>query len=501
MKNPFIILGIDERVTDLDVVKDVEGRINSIQAIKEDCEKIFRNSQKAVQYRGRAKNFFRNEIEEDLAEKFACQIAPDSKFMNSEELSSIIEKINSEGKGDIKDTFYSNAVMSQMIKIEDCQRRYQKIIDEYKKNPQDEKAKEALENLYISLKYEDSVAEIGSYIARRTPRTFNVEVDKDAYAQNMKNSTEYLEIKEAYEKIGTQKARNDLIPELYVTSRLGNPNLLESAEPEWKEYILNREQEYFFKFVDDMGASQQEAKERKIAENQDHDYGWGIVIDTPSMVMKGIEVDNSDFQGRISVEHLGYFSSESLFNKRKLLRDKHENIEISKQPIKMNGEQMMLTLKKHSPQKNIPKNMREYYYRNVATMQLFNNIYKVSKTNYQGIKREDIVFSPVGKEELLNKYPEEFLTNVYFSNYALDIAKENGGFAGAIVNTPNGLSISTVYNKAEIASSILYQADTEGRIMDLSGKGSRQWRDARSHEANMLLKYGRRNARERESNE
>lgn len=512
MENPLEILGIKDQTSDEDIVKDIESRIRTISKYIDDTKRIFKeDSRGGYKFQGTFGNLYGTNIEEDLAERFACGFDCKNRFFSYYEFKRLNEKIEREVKKSIEASatnkspnalFYSSVFLSQSIKLQRRKEFYQKTLDRYEQEGRKGSAREALKDLYVSIKFEDAVTDLAESVAQRTPRTFSANEDKLAFEENLKSDENYIKLKEAYEKVATESARAELVPEMFVKRRLGNPNLWKVASSEWKAYIIKRENKYK---IDHLNEIADELSGKRVipdlADNPDHDFSWGVVVDNPSYVMKNVPVDNADFQGRISVKHLGYFSAETLFSKRKLLREKHENIEIVDAPVTVlrdnkrfrlkqkNGKDFTVQLKVHTPNPDIPESMREYYYRHEATTQLFNNIYLVQKTDAKGVVREDLVFSPLEKKDFSRPELKKFLPEVYFSDYALNIARENGGFAGAIVKTPNGPSISTVDSQTEIAASVLYQNDSEGRLIDRSDFGNNTWKDIKGSEANFILRH------------
>lgn len=496
MKSPFEVLGIADSTKESDIVRELEERLVELEGYAEEIEKAFQTSfRKGVIFSGSTTLWDRESIEEDLAEQFACGIEPTSKYMGYDALDYIINKSRadqSEGKLDRTGFRYlTNIVGAQSQKLFKEISKYRKVLDKFKKDPKSDEARAALQDLYIRKKYEDSVVALGADTSKKTPVTPKPISNKSAFMKNLADDPRYMELNIAYQQIATDKARTDLVPELYVKSRLGDPKLLAVANPEWKDRIIKRERMHSQKFADQQAdrfrpSSMKKYGNEPMAENQNHDYSWAIILTKPSYVMKGIPVNNSDFSGRITVKHLGSFSAESLFRKRKLLKSKFEKVRRCQDVVEVNGKVLRLQLEEHLPDPSIPENMREYYYRQQATKELHNNIYLVSKTDTKGVKTDSLVFSPNGPDEFRTEIPQDFAANVYFSNYALNIARQNGGFAGTIIDTPKGFSISTAYNQDDIASSVLFQNKTMGRMIDRTAKYP-VWEDVSSDEAEVAL--------------
>ena len=80
------------------------------------------------------------------------------------------------------------------------------------------------------------------------------------------------------------------------------------------------------------------------------------------------------------------------------------------------------------------------------------------------------------------------MANIYFSDYMLDIAEKNGGFAGNIERDGNGLSISTAYSQDEIASAILYQSGAMGRVTNRAKYQEDRWQEADGKKVDAMLR-------------
>lgn len=507
MKDPFEILGIEPGITQDDIIKEFDERIKKLEELcKIYDEKVRIAARDGISYRGSIRRLSHATIEEALSERFACGITPNSKFLSPEELDKVYKKIKDSAKLNKEKSpsalYNANVFSAQLQRMGNTITEIRDVEKAFLARRHNPKAIEDLQDLYIRLRFEDAVSQIGPGIASISPRFFDEEKDEKAFTTALSVNPRYLDLREAYEKIATKHARADAVPELFITSRLGNPELLKIANPAWKELIVKREQDYYDEYLRELannfGTSPREKFERGVAENQNHDYRWGVVLDKPTPMMQGIQVKNSDFTGRISVQHMGYMTSETMFRKSIALREKHEKITSYAVPVNVDGKERIFHLRRHVPNPKVPEYMRDYYYKHQATMYAYNNIYKVTKTDEHGVSREDIVFSPVEKDEFGTKYPMEFLSNVYFSNYMLDIAKENGGFNGVIVESPKGsLSISTVDNRTDIAVGVLYQSNSMGSLVDKTEEHP-SWREITGSEVDILLRYGMDKEKERQ---
>ena len=503
MQNPYQILGIKDGISNNEMSNEIENKTKALLRLMGDNSVFFKElfkEKKVFKYTGKANDLRETEIEEDLADKFACNIIPKERFMSYKNLFDIKKELeieeNVQGyKGNFdKRSFYTNIILSQQQRLSLAYERYNRVLEDYRSNPNSEETIRNLEDLYMKMKYEDNITKLSLEAAVKAGKISNPKERRDEFIKQLTNNKEYLRLKEAYETISTPRKRQDLDPKLYVIARLGRPELLKVATPKFKEEIVSQERKYREQYLEQIAKkSASDNKESQIPENQNHEYGWGIILDKPSYVLQDKKVENSDFEGKLSVKHLGFFSAESLYSKKKLLREKHQKTRIYGTKIKENGMEYngRLKLKKSFPDLDVPENMRQYYYRYDSTYQSYMNIYLVSKTDNNGKVREDIVFSPVKKSDFNTKYPENFLANVYFSNFALDVAKQNGGFAGSIEKDTNGLSISTAYNKEEIASALLYQNGTMGKITDrtkLTRADEDKWKVISGEDADSILR-------------
>ena len=170
-------------------------------------------------------------------------------------------------------------------------------------------------------------------------------------------------------------------------------------------------------------------------------------------------VNTPIFKGRITVENLGAFTEHSLFQKRKHDREKAIR-------VRNRAKTKHSIFKKKLEKKPEQKVIREYYYRSEACKILTDNILRVTKTDTQGKTSTDIIFSPLSETGMRGSSLSEFIKNVYLSDYMLDIAKQNGGYAGRIIKNDYGYYVSNIYNFEEIGSAILFQNGQMGDIMD-----------------------------------
>ena len=492
MRNPYEVLGIKETVSIEDMLGELKDRISKFNRLKSDNNKLFQEILKnGFGYSGKISQLSELSIENALADQFACGITPNSKFMSYTELANICalfeEQKNSNG---VNAKFYQNVISSQSQKLMKEAEIYQNIVDSYVENENSAENKEKLVDLYMKMKYEEAVERVGMSISSSIYRVDSAKRNKDNFRKELLKNKEYSEIEEAYEKLENQSSREDLVPELYVLSRMGDKSQFSVIDQDFRQSIINREKRFKAEYLK-QSIKNFEGERIEGPLLQKHEYGWGMILTKPKIVLKGIEVNNSDFKGKVSVKHLGVFSADSFFSDRKKLKKKHEKIKLEKGEVEIDGKKHILSLRKHISKKRVPQNMREYLYRYEATKQLYNNIYIVKKESQNGNIREDIVFSPVGRSEF-EKYPEEFFTNIYFSDYALDVARQNGGFAGAVIETPQGPTISTQYNEDEIASCILYQNGSEGKVIDKSenGKKTKPVRYMDKQEIESYLRYG-----------
>ena len=215
--------------------------------------------------------------------------------------------------------------------------------------------------------------------------------------------------------------------------------------------------------------------------------------------MKDEPIDIPSFKGTITVEKIGDFSEESLYRKVRIdneaRRKRRNNTKIKgisntilRKAIKL----LTMTADdfasyQYSQHKQC---MRDYKYSYMASKTLYDHIYMVTKTDTDGIQRRQIIFSPITDENVGKDVSMEFLKNVYFSDYMLDLARQNGGYAGEVFPTKNGGY--NVYNyhqncEEQIGAAILFDRGYTGTIMDCRNSQKREYPDSSKDDLFRLL--------------
>lgn len=479
MKNPFEILKIDENFTFEDELNFLQKKLDEIKKIKSNYDElksgIVINTFSKYRIGGKS-------IEESLNERFILELKTDKKFFSKDEYEKMIELIQKQNDNlghtydndEIK--LLKSCIGNQILNLRDEELKYN-ILSTYKKDPNNQENIEKIHDLFIKIKFEEAVINLAKRI--NIPHIKKIKIDS-TFLEELTNNFEYKNLRSAYESIATSEKRNDIIPEKYVKSRNEDPSGILVINPEYVEYLIKNERQYAQKMQAHKDKSISKKTYEEIPVNQNHDHAWGIILEDPKCCIKNDDVDTPIFKGKISVEKLGYFSEQSLFVKRKYQLEQKQKKNISKvakfgKDIKFNKVQS----------KN---SMREYYYKNVPIKQLYDNIYRVTKTDTEGRIRTDIVFSPITIEQMQNPNMRSFIKNVYFSNYMLDIAKQNGGYAGQLLQSSKGLSISNKYSTDEIASAILFDSNIAGNIVDLRGNEEKRYQNVNKNNFLRILK-------------
>lgn len=370
-----------------------------------------------------------------------------------------------------------------------------KVLDAYltdKNNPKD--ISPMLDTL-ISIRFKERTIEIADYLAQNLSNNGIVH-ERNEFREALNSSKAFRQLQGIYNQIATQERRNELIPELYVMKNMSDTTQFSTVTDETVNALLEREDAYksaYYNNIVEVFENPEKSYEEKIPENQEHDYGWGIVLTKPRKIIDNEVVNTPIFKGRITVENLGAFTEHSLFQKRKHARERSIRIREKSKP-------KFVFLKKKLDKSPKQKVIREYYYRSEARKTLTDNILRVTKTDTQGKTKTDIVFSPLSETGIQGSRLSEFIKNVYFSDYMLDIAKRNGGYAGRLIGNEFGFFVSNCYNFEEIASAILFQNNQKGEILDNRNPENRhKYKDATKDTFLELINQERN--RQREFNE
>ena len=77
MENPYLSLGMKSRITRNEIVKELESRARFLSRLRGDNEYFFKEMIKknvSFKYVGITRDFMDTGIEDEMAEKFACNI-------------------------------------------------------------------------------------------------------------------------------------------------------------------------------------------------------------------------------------------------------------------------------------------------------------------------------------------------------------------------------------------------------------------------------------------
>lgn len=472
MENPFEVLGIED-ITKEQQIRELEDRLRELKDLKKHMLGKHIKGTFGIQYRLSNIN---GKIEEYLNEQYNLGLNPNKKFFSKEDLDKlygtifeeqderfkIFQAMNPEEQAVMRRGIrvMHNAFAEQAGKVNRDISEYTTILSEYRKNPNNSKAGAALNDLYLKKKYEDKVVQVAGRIAETLPKPERIEASTIFY-DALTTDSEYQQLTSAYNMIATVEARQDLIPEKYVKRRMVDTSGLLVMDEEYIEKLLERDEQYYSEFIKTRKFGKESRYRMGYAENQQHDYGWGIVLTDPRFLIENEPVDTPDFKGKLTVENIGYFTEESLFTKRQHTKERRVEIKIDDAK-----RQEMLSRYRIDPTKAPFATLREYEWKYEATKNLFDRIYKVTKTDTEGRITSSIVFSPIVKRDIEKKEGLDFIRDVYFSEYMLGLARQNGGYAGQLLKSPRGYSVSNKYSYEEIASAVLFDRGTEGYISD-----------------------------------
>lgn len=378
----------------------------------------------------------------------------------------------------------SQAIFEQDGKISKEIKALTKVIKDAENMPNDEKAQEAFKDAVIKRKAEDAVVRLAEKTASTLERPATIKPNID-FVSALTASDEYQQIMSSYELLKDSKSRADMDEEHFILSRNEGrkpATLSESEIARLQEQEKRYEDEYLEKSV--LGTlhwSAQKREKHQIPGNKKHEYGWAAIITEPKYLLKNEPIENQHFKGKIDVRKLGYFAAESVFANRKIgeakeklrLVDHVAPLDISRTgSIKTYNEVVDKLNKGYTLDKAESEfiRMREYAYRYQAQSRSYNSIFEVKLTDSEGRERKQLVISPLKEEDLEDPTRRKFIKEIYFSPYMLDIAEENGGFAGGICKKgPVSYFVSNDYLEDEIKSAVLFSKGTEGRIYDHRG--------------------------------
>ena len=513
MENPFKVLKIEENKNFDEILEYFEQKLIRLRSAHGVCSNIFdRYKSSGIKYVTSAaiRKESENDILDFLNERFVFGLVADRKYCTQTDADNIIigakqrieemqnylqykDELASKPKTaetsteavseifidlDLEKRAFSS-IMSMARNIIGELKSLSEYLEKYKSNPEDIAAREALVNLYIKEKFEESVCELASQKqAELQPEIKAAEqvYDNNQFKIQLQNSPEYMRLLESYNRVSTAQARADLKPELYVLSRIAQSSRVGAISEKRANSIVEAEQQYQDEYSSNLLNAFNNNDFSSYATNANHDFAWGMILTNPQNVMKNEPVDTPIFKGTMSVEHLGAFTEESFFKKVKMKKKLKEDSKpdrtirgISRTILKKLREPFPIDFDDGDKSKKIEagkaKTIMEYY-RYKSTKTVFDNIYRVTKTDVDGKTTTDIVFSPLAIKDFEDNDTRTFIKNIYFSDYMLDIAKTNGGYAGEIYPSQKGFAIDTKTMSEKIGAAILFSRGMKGTIFD-----------------------------------
>lgn len=342
-------------------------------------------------------------------------------------------------------------------------------IDAFDHDTNDPKDDSRMMNVLLEIRYGELKISIAKELAKRVSENGLI-IDEQQFHNLMLTSSPYEQIKRIYEQVATKEKRDELIPELYVRKNMSDMSEVMIIGEDAVKRLVDKEHRYSAEYFNDLAARLDGTKDRisePVLENQNHDYAWGMVLDAPQVVMDNEPIDTPIFKGRIKVEKLGSFTEKSLFKKSKYAREIDTRARQRAKVRTKTGFLSRLRMKHGDEDRSeTPQTMREQFYLHEAKKTCLDNIWRVTKTGIDGKMASYIIFTPL--EYLGSRGSElfDFVKNIYLSDYMLNIAMQNGGYAGRVHKNDDGFSISTIYNQEEIASAVLFRHGQRGDIYD-----------------------------------
>ncbi len=395
---------------------------------------------------------------------------------------------------------YNRMYLISTILLSDMIQKIDKARHDFFKDTNEPRDISKMLDVFIEIKYKEKVLELAGMLAQ-TMRESGKAYTEEQFQTALTTSKPYTQLAELYEEVSTQDKRNMLIPEHFVNSSMSNSHELKIGNPKRIEQLLKREEKHELEYMQNVRRIKKDPslmEKEKIAVNQNHDYSWGIVLQKPQYMLLNEPVDTPIFKGHITVENIGSFSELSLFRKRKFEYEKKKDIS-PKGDIRRKQETFSRLRMKRNEVSTENRTMRSYLYKHEASKVLADNLLKVTKVDTDGRISKRIIISPVQYTGREGSEYKEFLKNVYFSDYVLDVAASNGGYAGRIEHNPNGFFVSNKYNEDEISSAYLFATGKAGTILDNRDRNNRvRYVDATS---STLLELLNSRGRERNFNE
>lgn len=512
MENPFWVLGINDKGIDIEkAVAELKGKLAELNTLDIFYQEEFRKKYSAFRSNNsyairKSKNV---NIRDFYNERYILGLSLDKKYFSKKEFFDMIKQAKEleqqareleqqaraleqqaqksdnqkakelkqqaqelKGQAQVcknKSKIYNQSIKEQSSSIRDERTRMTKLLELYQSNPDDPNIRTRIEDEYVSLKFENVFMNLVDNLRLDTSKT-------ESFIEILQSYSGYRRILDAYNRIATAEAREDLVSEVYVKKRIDNP--VSAISEENVRRITGKDKQYYHQYIEDLFKSNSQREREKATENQNHQYGWGIILTNPFYLLKDEPIDTPIFKGKITVENIGRFTEESFFRK---VRMKNESRNKRRNNTKIKGIKNtllgklknFLTMKAKdmvdSNEAQQPKYIRDYYYSYRASKTLYDEIYRVTKTDTEGKTRTQIVFSPITEKSIGRDVSIDFLKNVYFSDDMLDLARQNGGYAGEVFPAKNGRY--KVYNdhpncEEQIGAAILFDRGFRGSIVD-----------------------------------
>lgn len=358
----------------------------------------------------------------------------------------------------------------------EMQNRIESAIDVFDQDTNDPKDDSKMMDILLEIRYGELKIGIAKELAKRISENGLI-LSEEEFKKVMLNSAPYEQIKRIYGEIATKDKRDELIPELYVMKNMSDMSGVTVVSDDTVKHLIDKEHKYTSEYFDNLSARLSSSKYRNSGptlENQNHDYAWGMVLDNPKIILDNEPVDTPIFKGRIKVENLGSFTEKSLFKRSKYSRESDVK---ARQRARMRERSSFLSRlrMKHDDEgkAETPQTMRQQFYLHEAKKTMVDNIWRVTKRSIDGKTSTYIIFTPLEYLGSRDSKLFDFVKNIYLSDYMLDIAMQNGGYAGRIHKDNEGFSISNRYNQEEIASAVLFRNGQRGDIFDCRDRGSK----------------------------
>lgn len=491
IRNPLAVFNISPEMSALEVEKQLLGYMAQITTLNAIYAKYFNKIKRNEGFSLHTKKG--QEAEDLLARRYEFGLDLNSAILSEKEIEDFLEPITVNQSNELPTTprlanerNIERAKRLEMFSLSSLEvSKYKGKIERARQAyassgyQDDSKMKDVL----IELKYMEGITKIAERIATNLSAE-GYFCTAEQFKQVLMQSKNYTELTEMYHQIDSKEKRENFIPEAYIQKNMADSEQFSTPSPETVKRLIAREKAYESKYYQELGIKYVDpelAKEMKLAENQDHDYAWGIVLDEPRRLINNEPVNSPIFKGRITVDRIGSFSEYSLFQKKK--KEREYDVKIRKRSTKPSrGSLSRLRIDQEASSHDAMSEdkkyryitMREYFYRHEACKTLVDHLLRVTKTDTEGRTRTSIIISPFEYSGLKESDMREFLKNIYFSDYMLDVAEANGGYAGKVMGKDGKFFISNKYNHEEIASALLFSNGQKGTILDCRDKGQRK---------------------------